>query len=64
MNQSIEIMIAPDGQSRIETHGFTGNDCRTASRFLEQALGKSTAEQLKPEFHQSTSEAEHLQEDR
>ena len=62
MNQTIEIMISPDGQSRIETQGFTGNSCRTASRFLEQALGKSTSEQLKSEFHQHASENEHLQE--
>ncbi|QDT22446.1 DUF2997 domain-containing protein [Gimesia chilikensis] len=62
MNQSIEIIIAPDGQSRIETHGFTGNDCRDASRLLEQALGKATSEQLKSDFHQHASEEEHLQE--
>ena len=63
MNQTIEIIIAPDGQSRIETQGFTGSNCRTASRFLEQALGKATSEQLKPEFHQHASENEHLQVD-
>lgn len=62
MNQTIEIIITPDGQSRLETQGFSGSDCRTASRFLEQALGKSTSEQLKPEFHQNASEEEHLQE--
>ncbi|QDU05441.1 hypothetical protein V6x_51780 [Gimesia chilikensis] len=62
MNQAIEIIIAPDGQSHIETHGFTGDSCRTASRFLEQALGKATSEQLKSEFHQHASENEHLQE--
>lgn len=62
MKQIIELTIAPDGRSRIETQGFTGDSCRTASRFLEQALGKSTSEQLKPEFHQHASEEEHLQE--
>ena len=64
MSQTIEIIIAPDGQSRLETQGFSGSDCRTASRFLEQALGKATSEQLKPEFHQRASETEHLQEGR
>lgn len=62
MNQIIELTIAPDGRSRIETQGFTGDSCRTASRFLEQALGNATSEQLKPEFHQNASEEEHLQE--
>ena len=62
MNQNIEIIISADGQTRIETKGFTGSDCRTASRFLEQALGQTTSEQLKPEFHQSTSEETRMQE--
>jgi len=63
VNQTIEIIVAPDGQSRIETHGFFGSDCRTASRLLEQALGQSTAEQIKPEFHQPTSQTQQLRED-
>ena len=29
MNQNIEIIISADGQTRIETKGFTGSDCRT-----------------------------------
>ncbi len=62
MNRTIEIIISSDGQSRIETKGFTGSDCRTASRFLEQALGQATSEQLKPEFHQSHSQQQQLNE--
>ena len=62
MNQTIEIIITADGQTRIETKGFTGSDCRTASRFLEQALGQPASEQLKPEFYQSVSEETHMQE--
>lgn len=50
--KTIEVIIAPDGQSRVETNGFAGSDCREASRFLEKALGQPTHEQLKPEFHQ------------
>jgi Protein of unknown function (DUF2997) len=50
--KTIEVIITPDGKSRVETNGFTGSDCREASRFLEKALGQSTHEQLKPEFHQ------------
>lgn len=54
--KTIEVIVGPNGQSRIETNGYTGNDCRKASRFLERALGQATAEQLKPEFHQVVSE--------
>ncbi|EDL62288.1 DUF2997 domain-containing protein [Gimesia maris] len=62
MNQTIEIIITADGQTRVETKGFTGSDCRIASRFLEQALGQTTSEILKPEFYLSASEEEHVQE--
>ena len=55
--QTIEIIISTDGQSRIETRGFTGSRCRDASRFLETALetalGTVSSEQLTAEFHQS-----------
>lgn len=52
--KTIEITVAPDGQTRVETKGFVGSDCREASRFLEQALGDHTEEQLTSEFHQTT----------
>ena len=51
--KTIEITVTPDGQTRVETKGFVGSDCREASRFLEQALGKRTEEQLTSEFHQT-----------
>ena len=46
----------PDGSTKIETKGFVGSECRDASQFLEKALGKPTAETLKPEFHQAISQ--------
>ncbi|QEF97879.1 hypothetical protein Mal15_19250 [Stieleria maiorica] len=54
--KTIEIIVAPDGNTRVETSGFTGSDCRQASRSLLQALGQQTSEQLKPEFHQAATE--------
>jgi hypothetical protein len=54
--KTIEVIITANGQTRIETNGYTGSDCREASRFLEKALGRSTAEQLKPEYHQAVTE--------
>ena len=50
--KTIEITVDPKGQSRVETRGFAGGDCREASRFLEQALGTRSAETLTAEFHQ------------
>ena len=55
MNKTIEIVVAPDGNTRVQTRGFTGGECREASRFVEQALGRHVDEQLTPEFHQTAS---------
>jgi hypothetical protein len=49
----IEITVDPAGQTKVETKGFTGGGCREASKFVEQALGKRTAETLTAEFHQA-----------
>ena len=48
----IEITIDPTGQSKVETRGFTGGECREASKFIEQALGSQIDEKLTAEFHQ------------
>ena len=50
---TIEVTIAPDGSSRVETNGFSGSDCRQASEFLEKALGSRQSERLKPDFYQT-----------
>ena len=47
----IQIIVQPDGQTRVETKGFTGAECRDASRFIEESLGKRIDEQLTSEFY-------------
>lgn len=49
----IEVIIGSKGETTVQTKGFVGASCREASRFLEQALGQRTGEQLTAEFHQS-----------
>lgn len=58
--RTINIIISPTGETKIETVGFVGSTCRDASRFLESALGKRESEQLTTEFYadQSTSNTE------
>jgi len=53
---TIEIIVAPDGAVRLETKGFEGAGCRTASQFLERALGRKTSDEVTPEFHQQAAE--------
>jgi hypothetical protein len=50
--KAIEITVSPKGETRVETKGFSGAECRDASRFVERALGARTAEQLTAEFYQ------------
>lgn len=57
--KSIEIVVTPDGATRVETKGFAGSECRDASRFLEQSLGKCTGERLTPEFHATETLNDH-----
>jgi hypothetical protein len=63
MSKIIEIIVSPTGQTRVETKGFAGSECRQASQFIEQALGKPVREQLTAEFyHQAAQEQQTLRE--
>ena len=62
MTQLIEIVISPEGQTKLETKGFAGGSCREASRSIEEALGSRLAETTTAEFHSAAdiSAREHL----
>lgn len=59
--RTIEILIRPNGETRVETKGFSGSDCRDASRLLESALGKRRTETLTNEFFTTTQYRKHTQ---
>jgi hypothetical protein len=50
-SRTIEVVVQPDGQSSVETKGFTGTECLEGSRFLEAALGARQYEQRTVEFY-------------
>jgi hypothetical protein len=58
--KTIEVTVAIDGRTQVETKGFVGNSCQAASRFLREALGLCVAEQLSHEFHSCASSPLHL----
>jgi hypothetical protein len=58
--KTIKITVDPKGQTKIETKGFSGGECREASRFVEQALGTRSAETLTAEFHQGQQAGQEL----
>ncbi len=56
----IEITVDAKGQTKVETRGFIGSECREASRFVEQALGSRTDEKLTSEFYQGQTTDQQL----
>jgi hypothetical protein len=61
MKKIIRVIVDPKGKTKIETKGFTGSECRDASKFLEQALGQPTAEILTAEYYQTQPVEQKLQ---
>lgn len=55
--KKIEITISPDGQSKVETKGFEGGECLSASKPYEKALGLVSSDEKTAEYF-STSENE------
>ena len=53
MKTTIEIIVSPSGEIKIEAVGFKGPDCDQATRFLEAALGLVAQKQRTPEYQQS-----------
>jgi hypothetical protein len=59
--KTMTLLISPKGETTIETNGFDGHSCLEASKFLEQALGKTATEQLKSEYFATNCQSEHLE---
>lgn len=57
MSGRIVIHVATNGETKVQTEGFTGTSCQAASRFIERALGSVTSEQLTQDYFQSSIEA-------
>jgi hypothetical protein len=51
--KTIEIIVTKEGQTSVQTKGFSGASCREASRFIEQAMGTRASEKVTAEFYQS-----------
>ena len=54
--QEIEVIITPEGEVQLVTHGIKGPKCVEAVKFLEEALGQVkrrtlTAEYYEPDVH-------------
>jgi hypothetical protein len=52
--KTIEIIVSPKGETKLETKGFAGDSCRQASAFLELALGVKQLDQPSAEAFTAT----------
>jgi hypothetical protein len=40
MDKTVKVKIGLDGSVEVKTEGFTGSECKDATKVLESALGK------------------------
>jgi hypothetical protein len=46
----IEVIVLPNGETNVQTKGYSGSECRAVSKFVEAALGKVFEERLTDEY--------------
>ena len=57
----IEVVVSPQGETTVQTKGFVGADCLQASKWIEEALGVTTADNKTGEFFTTAEEEQHVQ---
>lgn len=60
MPRIIEVLISPQGETTVQTKGYSGGDCLQASKFLEQALGVVSRETKTAEFFSQAAAEQQL----
>ena len=53
--KKVEILFGPEGEVVVEALGFKGTSCKEATKFLEEALGKTVDVKRKIEWHLKNS---------
>ena len=56
----IEIIVDTEGNSQVETKGFSGSECVNASKLIETALGKQTSYVNTTEFYQGQQNQQNI----
>ncbi len=52
--KSIIITIATDGSASVDAQGYTGSECKDATKAIERALGVTSHDTDKPELHRAS----------
>jgi Protein of unknown function (DUF2997) len=51
MSRIIEVTVSPQGETTVQTKGYSGNSCLQASKFLEDVLGVVANDRNTTEFY-------------
>ena len=57
----IEVTVLTTGEVVVQTKGFAGGECLSASRFLEEALGRAVTERKTAEYFATESQHQQAQ---
>lgn len=58
MPQEIIIEVGEDASVTVESKGVVGQGCAALTKAIEQAIGTTTADLKKPEYHAAVSQAQ------
>lgn len=61
MSKRIQVVVSPTGATTIKATGFTGAECKDATKSLVAALGTPKSDSLSAEYYQSAIEPQHQQ---
>jgi len=61
MPRIIEVTVSPQGETTVQTKGYSGAECLQASKFLEQSLGLAVTDHKTGEFYQMEQVKQQLQ---
>jgi hypothetical protein len=53
--------VSKEGQTTIQTTGYTGSSCTGASKWLEESLGITTTEKKTTEYFEIEESKQHVQ---
>lgn len=54
--KTIEVLVLPNGETKVEAHGYIGDECTAALSPIEKALGSLTKITNKPEYYQCSTQ--------
>ena len=57
MSEQITVTVDVDGNVTVGANGVKGSGCQALTREIEQAIGKTSADQKTPEFFQGAGQA-------